>query len=950
MTPYQVFLSYARKDDAENYQGRGKSLLNCLYDDLNAHQDKDGSPLFKAWWDKKDMPNRGESFSREIQTAIDRSQKLVLVFAEHTLKSEYVKQEWEHALRTCVPVVPFIINRSPDDLPEELGLYHAVNAGKDGYDAALAELLRLLAEPSALLGKAYGVNALPGGYLVRQEHLDSIALMIMRSERRIGGSPAQEVTALVGMGGIGKTTLAKAVCDDCRIQRTYPDGIVWIEMGQKPDLTAKLAAIGSTFGDMVEQYKNPDQAKLRLSQFLQQKEIKRLMVVLDDVWERAHLDALPDLGLDSHILITTRSERQAVLAGAQIFPVRELTDDQGVSLVARLLRLASVKAEEREDANWQALRAIVRLLSGHTLAIALAAGALQERGGITFAPTMLERLQTNQGLEFFANLTIDENDRNADLEQSLSLSYNALSPDMQRRFRALGVLAKHTKFDPAMAAAIWGDPPGQLSSAEKSLNTLSRLSLLTDEVPGQQYRQHALLHTYALGLLRSEGEEATVFERYVDYLVAILAQPGKLCWGEWQNIAFELPHIHHVGSALHERYRARLADAALEDRILHFLTITALYLAEWADRRAIDWLDMGLEVAQRRGDVQNEMFLMQAAAGARVLFGHYERAQSDALRALELSRVYQNRVSEANALNVLGLIDTFQDKREDALDRFNQALPILEAIGDRVGQARVHNNIGNALFRLGKLAEGLEAFEKGHALFEELGYKRGALRLSMNTATIRTHMGDYAGAKEQLEKSLPLFADLDDPRAEGQIIQNLGVISQFLGDFDESERRSQQALALFQKIGDWRGEAQVRINLGLLARYRGQYNLVRSYHERAQQLFMELESDQGVADVTFNLGLLSHDMGDYPKAEEQYRYSLEAYHNRLGDQQGEADLCATLALLLYQTERHTAALEQAEYALSLSREIGDPSTQGYALTHMGHALLSLNRADEAERC
>lgn len=40
------------------------------------------------------------------------------------------------------------------------------------------------------------------------------------------------LTALAGMGGIGKTVLAKALTDAPIVRRAFPDGIVWITAGR----------------------------------------------------------------------------------------------------------------------------------------------------------------------------------------------------------------------------------------------------------------------------------------------------------------------------------------------------------------------------------------------------------------------------------------------------------------------------------------------------------------------------------------------------------------------------------------------------------------------------------------------------------------------------------------------------------------------------------------------
>ena len=45
---------------------------------------------------------------------------------------------------------------------------------------------------------------------------------------------------LHGMGGVGKSVLARALCDDPAVQAAFPDGILWATLGQTPDLTARL--------------------------------------------------------------------------------------------------------------------------------------------------------------------------------------------------------------------------------------------------------------------------------------------------------------------------------------------------------------------------------------------------------------------------------------------------------------------------------------------------------------------------------------------------------------------------------------------------------------------------------------------------------------------------------------------------------------------------------------
>jgi hypothetical protein len=46
-------------------------------------------------------------------------------------------------------------------------------------------------------------------------------------------------TAAQGMGGIGKTISAQALCADQIVQQAYPDGIIWTAIGKDSDSRGK---------------------------------------------------------------------------------------------------------------------------------------------------------------------------------------------------------------------------------------------------------------------------------------------------------------------------------------------------------------------------------------------------------------------------------------------------------------------------------------------------------------------------------------------------------------------------------------------------------------------------------------------------------------------------------------------------------------------------------------
>src|SRR5208337_3963342 len=100
------------------------------------------------------------------------------------------------------------------------------------HDLSLGELIAdIRGDASATLPETYRKTRVTyltspprvNNYLERSEVLRALRNTLFAEDHR---QPIA-LTALAGMGGIGKTVLAKALTDDKVVQRAFPDGIVW---------------------------------------------------------------------------------------------------------------------------------------------------------------------------------------------------------------------------------------------------------------------------------------------------------------------------------------------------------------------------------------------------------------------------------------------------------------------------------------------------------------------------------------------------------------------------------------------------------------------------------------------------------------------------------------------------------------------------------------------------
>jgi NB-ARC domain/TIR domain len=285
-----IFLSYARGDD--------ERFVRRLYEDLTGRG-------HEVWWDRACMPNRALTFLQEIRDAIARHTRLLLVLGPKALSSEYVTAEWRFALEIGKAINPVLRRGDFPLLPEELKLLDTPDfRDDDRYAESLATLLRQVAEPVAPMGKLIAVPSLPAHFLHKAERLRALRDAVLADLQRpvvVTGTAAR--SGIHGMSGIGKSVLAVAFAHDHQVRRAFPDGILWVSIGQRPNLTGLQEEMARALGDM-SPFLSIAQGKHRLKELLADRAV---LVILDDVWQGEDAQYFDVLGSRCRLLLTTRN-------------------------------------------------------------------------------------------------------------------------------------------------------------------------------------------------------------------------------------------------------------------------------------------------------------------------------------------------------------------------------------------------------------------------------------------------------------------------------------------------------------------------------------------------------------------------------------------------------------------------------------------------------------------
>lgn len=140
------------------------------------------------------------------------------------------------------------------------------------------------------------------------------------------------------------------------------------------------------------------------------------------------------------------------------------------------------------------------------------------------------------------------------------------------------------------------------------------------------------------------------------------------------------------------------------------------------------------EQAQSR-DFLPEM--LRYFAKVALVAGDMDKAESDAHQGLDLAREMSTRSEEGNLLRVLGEVDIVKGAYVQAGAHLDEAIAILQEIGDVYATARAELSLAELKFRMGEQESGVAVLSHCVRVFEELGAvldieRAGILRLNFD--------------------------------------------------------------------------------------------------------------------------------------------------------------------------------------------------------------------------
>jgi tetratricopeptide (TPR) repeat protein len=756
-------------------------------------------------------------------------------------------------------------------------------------DAGLAALLGTGADGLAGVGpqsreqaREAGVDTLvlPPAMVGRDSELGQLRA----AARAVGaGGPPVAILSVHGMGGAGKTALARSLAAE--VMDMFPDARIEIDLygftpGRAPRdpgevLDELLRLAGFAAADV------PGTTEGRSQLWRSYLSSRRALLVLDNARDGAQvLPLLPGGGGPGRCLaVVTSRNRLAELEATAIVEARVLPADDAVALL--------VHAGRRDLAQMRGGRAELETLAALCGFLPL---ALQSVG------RLLTRLDPGDLVEVMRSAQyplqhLSQADQAA--AAAFTVSYEALAAGLQGMLRAC---AWHPgpDFDADSIAALTGQPRPLVTV---QLVELLDSNMLTD-LPGKRYGFHDLFLGYARREAGSRDDPVTVRaarERLCARLHGRLeAAAGLIYTDSRRNARQEHAHAGFTGRDQARAWLAAAADelttvarAALADGLPEAAGLAGP-LAYWlhADGRSDQprSLYQDLRAAARQaGDHDGQAGALAGLGLVVYARGEYSGAREAFRESRELYEQTGNRRGQAEVVKGLADVDRVLGNRHEAQEGYRRAHDLYRETGDERGQADALTGLGDMAYARGESRQAHDAYRQAQGLCEQIGYRSGQADALCGLGDVALLDGDPGRARAAFQQADEIYQDIGNVHGLAYALKGLGDAARAAGDHQRAREAYGRARDVYQQIGFRNRYADVLRGLGDVARAQGDAGPAQSLYQQACDICEQIGYRSGQADALRGLGDLA---GSPERARDYYLRARELYR-QTGNAPGE---------------------------------------------------------------
>jgi len=715
----------------------------------------------------------------------------------------------------------------------------------------------------------------------------------------------QKLALINGLGGIGKTTVAKAlyhrVKDEC-------EHIAWVEYQHNfKESLLNSFIIFNKVEDTAERYREIENFLLDAT--------KDTIIFIDNVsnLDSSGVDFIERLA--ANVVLTSRLSS---IGNFKLFPVDFLSEEQSVKIFYKYYE--HDKAREQKEA----VHKLVELVKCHTLSVELLARAANRPGYPL--EEYVEKLK-EKGFEY-PDLSVKASHaaNTQTIAEHLQALFELVSVNDEQK-RILKNFALMPSFEIPAEVEKW------LDCKIDDIIELTKLGWLSVSEIG--YEMHPIVKDAIL--LQYKEVKYEDFKSIISYMS-----------GNKYVKATDIYTRVHVRLNIAESIMSHLCDFEKEEIGRLFNYIANVYSNQGEYAKALKWHYKSLVIKEKvlglehpsTATAYNNIALVYSRQGeyANALEWHYK------------SLVIKEKVlglehpSTATTYNNIALVYSRQGEYANALEWYHKTLIIDEKVLglEHPDTAATYNNIADVYSSQGENAKALEWYQNALAINEKvLGLEHPSTATTYNNiASVYSSQGEYAKALEWHQKALVIrekVLGLEHPDTAISY-NNIADVYSSQGENAKALEWYQNALAIKEKVLglEHPSTAITYNNIANVYSNQGENAKALEWHQKAliiKEKVLGLEHPSTAATYN-NIALVYSSQGENAKALEWHQKALIIKEKALGLEHPDTAITYNNIANVYSNQGdHTKALEWYQKALAIKEKVLSLEDPSIAITY-----------------
>jgi tetratricopeptide (TPR) repeat protein len=682
---------------------------------------------------------------------------------------------------------------------------------------------------------------------------DELATLAALLDPAGAGGPVL-VSAVAGLAGVGKTTLAVAAAHAAVKQGWFGGGVLFIDLHGYDDTPVKptqaLDTLLRALGVPADHIPPTAEQRAGLYRSALAQIGEPVLVIADNASAEAQVrPLLPGTGRHK-VLVTSRHTLAGL--GARLVDVTILDRDASAALLDAALRAAR-PGDGRITADPGAAGQLAGACGGLPLALQITAALLTADPALTAAELAGDLAAESARL---GALRYDDGSGSGapSVAAAFELSYRKLDDTAARVFRLLPV-NPGPDISTTATAALTGLP---VNEARTVLGALARAHL-AEPAPGTagRWRMHDLLRLYATRVgeehAEADGREAArdrLLGYYLDTANAaghhLQALPGTTAPDAFTGRDDALAWLDAERASLIAA--VPMAAGSGRDRVAMRLPLSLAEYLSWR-RRFDDWIavtTVSLDAARRLGDQRGEGDALTILGMALLQVRRFDDAITACQDAATICHDTNDRHSEAAALTNLGIALREMGRFDDAITACQDAATICRDTNDRHSEARALTSFGVVLRKVRRFDDAITACQDAATIFRDTNdrHREAAALTSLGAALHETGRVEEAITAHQ--NAATIYRDTNDRNNEGAALGNLGLALRKVRRFDEAITACQDAAAKFRDTADGHREGMALEGLGLVLQAAQRFDQAMTAYKDAATIYEQELVTSGV--------------------------------------------------------------------------------------------------------